>query len=172
MSIVQSSVDWTFFRWFVYKQIIFTENRSTWNATNRTSSALYPAGTLASIHWPYQMDISSLYRETSLFFSPWIHLEKHFDQLNSKCECHWIWHRWMISVESKWIRRVPRKKTIFEGKNHILGFFFSSVNSSIVLTRCIDESERIVCLIGAVETRWWQKKILHDLELSRCLSCF
>lgn len=127
VSIVQSSVDWTFFRWFVYKQIIFTENRSTWNATNRTSSALYPAGTLASIHWPSQMDISSLYRETSLFFSPWIHLEKHFDQLNSKCECHWIWHRWMISVETKRINvETRRKKTEYLKEKKISTFLFWS----------------------------------------------
>lgn len=44
---------------------------------------------------------------TSFFFfmnSFW----EHFDQLNSKCECHWIWHRWMISPSKT--KENPKKK--------------------------------------------------------------
>lgn len=35
--------------------------------------------------------------------------KKHFDQLNSKCECHWIWHRWMISVASEQMKKRDKR---------------------------------------------------------------
>lgn len=60
---------------------------------------------------------------TSFFFfmnSFW----KHFDQLNSKCECHWIWHRWMISPSQT--KENPKKK--HSKKNRIFIFFVLSLS--------------------------------------------
>lgn len=177
VSIVESSVDWTFFRWFVYKQIIFTENPSTQPHEMQQPHFISSLSSRTLVQFTSMIQSISLHIETLLLFLL-LHefiFEKHFDQLNSKCECHWIWHRWMISVQSKRINEENRKERYLNGGNkHDSTFFSFDCFRSFVdyPDCCTDESERMVCVIGAVETRWWQKKMLHDLELSRCLSYF
>lgn len=127
VSIVESSVDWTFFRWFVYKQIIFTENPSTQPHEMQQPHFISSLSSRTLVQFTSIIQSISLHIETLLLFLL-LHefiFEKHFDQLNSKCECHWIWHRWMISVQSKRINGETRKKRYLNGgKKHDSTFFF------------------------------------------------
>lgn len=160
---------------FVYKQTIFTRKSKTHEMqhTCPTDSFEWNFSLFHQFRYTFSYKISKG-KKTKMNGEKII---KHFDQLNSKCECHWIWHRWMILVEIETNQAETGRDRMKEKKKLIMTTyrdnthahknwnFFHSHSVHIILVRCIDESERIVRIVWLAHRhslgQWWHKKKLQ-----------